>query len=258
MSNQTHHHWPIPRTIHLSVSPTDSSIPQGPEHVAIIMDGNGRWAKQRGLIRSMGHERGGHQVREILRAAFNLDVKQLTLYAFSSENWKRPKQEVTFLHNLLVRFLKSEVDQLNKDNVRFKTIGDLSKFPEKVQKAIFNAKDVLKNNSGIVLCLALNYGSRNEIVEAAKAIARQAVTQPEIVEYIDEKLFSDHLFTAQMPDVDLMIRTGGDQRISNFLLWQISYSELYFTPVLWPDFSPQYLQEAIAEFKLRHRRFGGL
>ena len=237
----------------------DSESPTpGPEHVAIIMDGNGRWAKQRGLIRSMGHERGGHQVREILRAAFHLGVKQLTLYAFSSENWKRPQQEVTFLHNLLVRFLNSEVEQLNKDNVHFETIGDLSKFPDKVQKAVAKSKEVLQHNTGIVLCLALNYGARNEIVEACKSIARKAVVQPDTIDQLDEKTFANHLFTANMPDVDLMIRTAGEQRISNFLLWQISYAEFYFSPVLWPDFTPQHLEEAINDFKLRHRRFGGL
>jgi undecaprenyl diphosphate synthase len=239
------------------VSPKESTS-KGPDHVAIIMDGNGRWAKQRGLIRSMGHEKGGHQVREILRAAHDLGVKQLTLYAFSSENWKRPKQEVTFLHNLLVRFLKSETEQLKKDNVKFKTIGDLSKFPDKVQNAIAHSKDVLNANDGIVLCLALNYGSRNEIVEAAKDFARKAAQDPKLIDQLDENGFSKHLFTAGMSEVDLMIRTGGDQRISNFLLWQISYAEFYFSPVLWPDFSPEHLKLAIDDFHQRHRRFGGL
>ena len=222
------------------------------------MDGNGRWAKQKGLIRSMGHERGGHQVRDILRAAFHLDVKQLTLYAFSSENWKRPKQEISFLHNLLVKFLKSDTDQLNKDNVHFKTIGDLSKFPDKVQKAIAHSKEVLKDNDGITLCLALNYGSRQEIVNAAKQFASDCVQDPSLLEKLDEQGFSQYLETKENSEVDLLIRTAGDQRISNYLLWQISYAELYFVEEFWPDFTPDALKMAIENFKARHRRFGGL
>jgi undecaprenyl diphosphate synthase len=231
---------------------------QGPKHVAIIMDGNGRWAKKRGLIRSMGHERGGNQVRDILRAAFHLDIKQLTLYAFSSENWKRPKQEISFLHNLLVKFLKSETEQLNKDNVHFKTIGDLSKFPDKVQKAIANSKEVLQNNDGITLCLALNYGSRQEIVEAAKTFAKDCIQNPDKLEQIDESQFSQYLETGENSEVDLLIRTAGEQRISNYLLWQISYAELYFVDEYWPDFTPEALKKAVDIFNGRSRRFGGL
>jgi undecaprenyl diphosphate synthase len=222
------------------------------------MDGNGRWAKQKGLIRSMGHERGGHQVRDILRAAFHLDVKQLTLYAFSSENWKRPKAEIAFLHNLLVKFLKSDTEQLNKDNVHFKTIGDLSKFPDKVQKAIAHSKEVLKDNDGITLCLALNYGSRQEIVNAAKQFAQDCSQDPSLIEKLDEKSFTQYLETKENSEVDLLIRTAGDHRISNYLLWQISYAELYFVQEFWPDFTPDALKEAIENFKARHRRFGGL
>lgn len=222
------------------------------------MDGNGRWAKKRGLIRSMGHERGGNQVRDILRAAFHLDIKQLTLYAFSSENWKRPKQEISFLHNLLVKFLKSETEQLNKDNVHFKTIGDLSKFPDKVQKAIANSKEVLQNNDGITLCLALNYGSRQEIVEAAKTFAKDCIQNPDKLEQIDESQFSQYLETGENSEVDLLIRTAGEQRISNYLLWQISYAELYFVDEYWPDFTPEALKKAVDIFNGRSRRFGGL
>lgn len=231
---------------------------KAPEHVAIIMDGNGRWAKKRGLIRSAGHERGGNQVRTILREAYNLGVKQLTLYAFSSENWKRPKAEVSFLFNLLVKFLKSETEQLNKDNVFFSTIGDLSQFPDKVQNAIQNSKETLKNNDGITLCLALNYGSRPEMLRACKSIAKECVENPDLIDSIDEQLFSDHLYTAGMKDVDLLIRTAGEQRISNYLLWQISYAELYFTDVFWPDFTPEELKKALDTFMGRERRFGGL
>lgn len=232
--------------------------PTAPKHVAIIMDGNGRWAKERGLIRSMGHEKGGNQVRDILRAAFDLGIGQLTLYAFSSENWKRPKQEVMFLHNLLVKFLKSETEQLNKDNVHFKTIGDLSKFPDRVQKAIENSKRTLENNDGITLCLALNYGSRQEIVNAAIGIAKQYQDNPKGVESLDENGFAQHLETAGMDDVDLLIRTAGEQRLSNFLLWQVSYAEFYFTDVYWPDFTPDHLKQALVNYQDRERRFGGL
>lgn len=232
--------------------------PEGPEHVAIIMDGNGRWAKKRGLIRSMGHERGGNQVREILRAAFHLGVKQLTLYAFSTENWKRPKQEISFLHNLLVKFLKSETEQLNEDNVHFKTIGQLEAFPKKVTDAIANSKAVLADNHGITLCLALNYGSRNEIVRATQALGERIAKGELKPEEISEDLLEQELDTVGCPDVDLLIRTAGEQRISNYLLWQISYAELYFTPVFWPDFSKEELEKAIGEYKNRERRFGGL
>lgn len=231
---------------------------QGPRHVAIIMDGNGRWAKKQGLLRSAGHESGGNQVRTILRSAFDCGIKQLTLYAFSSENWKRPKAEIMFLHNLLVKFLKSETEQLNKDNVYFTTIGDLSKFPKRVTNQIAKSKEALKENDGITLCLALNYGSRPEITEACRKIARQCVEDPSYVEKIDEKTIDDNLDTAGMPELDLLIRTAGEQRISNFLLWQLSYAELYFTHCFWPDFTPEELNKAIEDYKLRDRRFGAL
>lgn len=235
-----------------------SEIEGGPKHVAIIMDGNGRWAKERGLIRSIGHERGGNQVRDILRAAHHLGIKQLTLYAFSSENWKRPAAEVKFLHELLVKFLRSETEQLNQDNVHFKTIGDLTRFPQKVQKEIQKSKDALANNDGIVLCLALNYGSRAEIVNAARKLMEESKQNPELPHQLTEEMFSDYLETADMPEVDLLIRTAGEQRVSNYLLWQISYSEFYFTDVYWPDFSPDHLKAALEEYCRRHRRFGGL
>jgi undecaprenyl diphosphate synthase len=235
-----------------------SEIEGGPDHVAIIMDGNGRWAKERGFIRSIGHERGGNQVRDILRAAHHLGIKQLTLYAFSSENWKRPAAEVKFLHELLVKFLKSETEQLNQDNVHFKTIGELSRFPQKVQREIQKSKDALANNDGIVLCLALNYGSRAEIVNAAQKLMEESKRNPDLPNQVTEEMFSSYLETADMPEVDLLIRTAGEQRISNFLLWQVSYSEFYFTDAYWPDFSPDHLKAALEEYCRRHRRFGGL
>ena len=222
------------------------------------MDGNGRWARERGLIRSMGHERGGQQVKEILREAFNLGVKQLTLYAFSSENWKRPKKEVNFLHNLLVKFLRNETGPLNDDNVYFRTLGDLDAFPQKVQKEIENSKEVLKDNDGITLCLALNYGSRAEIVNAAKNYGRDLNEGNIKEDELSEDRFADYLETSEMKEVDFLIRTAGEQRISNYLLWQISYAELYFTDVYWPDFSPKDFGEAIDTYRKRHRRFGGL
>ncbi len=222
------------------------------------MDGNGRWAKSKGLIRSAGHERGGHQVREILRAAHDLGVRQLTLYAFSTENWKRPKAEVQFLMNLLTRFLRSERDQLNKDNVHFKTIGELQAFPKRVLNEIDLSKELLKNNTGIVLCLALNYGSRNEIVRATSAMAKDILAKPELADRIDEELLDSYMDTAGMPELDLLIRTAGEQRLSNFLLWQMHYAEMLFTPKYWPDFSPEDLREAVETFGSRERRFGGL
>jgi undecaprenyl diphosphate synthase len=231
---------------------------QGPRHVAIIMDGNGRWAKKQGLIRSAGHERGGNQVRTILKSAFDLGIKQLTLYAFSTENWKRPKSEVMFLHSLLIKFLKSETEQLNKDNVYFSTIGDISRFPKRVINQINKSKEALKNNDGITLCLALNYGSRDEITEACKDIAAKCVENPSLVDEISEKTIEESLFTDGMPELDLLIRTAGEQRISNFLLWQLSYAELYFTDVFWPEFTTDELAKAIDEFKKRNRRYGGL
>lgn len=237
---------------------SDERLLEGPKHVAIIMDGNGRWAKKHGLVRTMGHERGGNQVRDILRAAFHLGIKQLTLYAFSTENWKRPKHEVSFLHNLLVRFLKSEVEQLNKDNVHFKTIGNLEQFPDHVKKQIQISKDTLNDNTGIVLCLALNYGSRTEILEACKNFALDSQGKKECIERLDEATFESYLTTKGMPELDLLIRTSGEYRISNFLLWQLSYSELYFSEEYWPDFSPDHLAEACESFKQRKRRFGGL
>ncbi|MBF0198311.1 MAG: isoprenyl transferase [Planctomycetes bacterium] len=230
----------------------------GPKHVAIIMDGNGRWAKKKGLVRSMGHERGGNQVREILRAAFDLHMDQLTLYAFSTENWKRPKAEVSFLQNLLVKFLKSETKQLNEDNVRLKVIGDTTAFNKKVQKQLEDSKEALQDNDGIVLCLALNYGSRHEILRACKNFALQAQENPGHIEELNEEIFSDYLYTKGMPEVDLLIRTAGEQRLSNYLLWQLSYAELYFVDVFWPDFTPDHLQEAAENFINRDRRFGGL
>ena len=222
------------------------------------MDGNGRWARAQGLRRNLGHERGGHQVRDILRAAFHLGIRQLTLYAFSTENWKRPKPEVAFLMNLLVRFLRSETEPLNKDNVRFLTLGDLARFPQRVQDEIARSKEVLRHNTGIVLCLALNYGARREIVEAAKSFTRRCLQDPERVDRLDEEGFNEYLETAGMPELDMLIRTAGEYRVSNFLLWQLSYAELYFESVFWPDFTPEHLRAAVENFRERDRRYGGL
>ena len=222
------------------------------------MDGNGRWAKKRGLRRNFGHERGGEQVREILRAAHDLGIEQLTLYAFSTENWRRPKPEIMFLHSLLIRFLRSEREQLDKDNVVFKTIGELDRFPKRVRDEIEQSRETLKNNNGTVLCLALNYGSRQEILRAAHKYALHLSETSKLNGPFDEKLFESYLETAGMPELDLLIRTAGEKRISNFLLWQLSYAELYFVDVFWPDFTPVHLAEAVADFKKRERRFGAL
>ncbi|RMG87331.1 MAG: isoprenyl transferase [Bacteroidetes bacterium] len=227
-----------------------------PRHIAIIMDGNGRWAKQQGMPRVMGHRNGVKSVREVTEAAAELGVSYLTLYAFSTENWNRPKGEVNALMSLLVETINAEVKTLNKNNIRLETIGDIARLPEKSYQALLQAKEDTKNNSRMTLVLALNYSAKWEIVEAARKIARQVANQTLTPEDIDENIFAGALDTKDMPDPELLIRTSGENRISNFLLWQIAYAELYFTPVLWPDFRKKDLYEAILDFQRRERRFG--
>lgn len=227
-----------------------------PKHIAIIMDGNGRWAKQQGMPRVMGHRNGVKSVREVAEAAAELGVSYLTLYAFSTENWNRPKGEVNALMSLLVETINAEVKTLNKNNIRLETIGDIARLPEKSYQALLQAKEDTKNNSRMTLVLALNYSAKWEIVEAARKIARQVANQTLTPEDIDENIFAGALDTKDMPDPELLIRTSGENRISNFLLWQIAYAELYFTPVLWPDFRKKDLYEAILDFQQRERRFG--
>ncbi len=229
-----------------------------PTHVAIIMDGNGRWAKQRHLPRVEGHRHGVESVRAVVRAAGEVGVKYLTLYAFSVENWNRPKDEVDTLMKYLARFLKSEVSELNRNNVRLEVIGQIYRLPEFVQQQLKKTQTALAKNNGLTLILALSYGGRTEIVEAVRDIAakvRQGRIEPA---EINEKVISEHLYTRHYPDPDLLIRTSGEMRVSNFLLWQISYSELVVTPTLWPDFRKAQFLEAIEEYARRHRRFGGV
>ncbi|MGR3177881.1 MAG: isoprenyl transferase [Candidatus Anammoxibacter sp.] len=229
-----------------------------PNHIAIIMDGNGRWAKKKGLLRINGHKAGIESVREITRECARKCVGQLTLYAFSAENWKRPKTEINFLMRMLKRFLVEERPEIAENNIRLTAIGKTNELPKYVQDALAVSIEESKNNTGMNLCLALNYGGRREIVDAAREIAT-AVRDGEIEpDAIDEELFKSHLYTREMEDPDLLIRTGGDMRISNFLLWEISYAELYVTPVCWPDFRKADLENALDDFAKRERRFGGL
>lgn len=227
-----------------------------PKHLAIIMDGNGRWAKKQGLLRAYGHEKGVQTVRQVVEYCVEHRIPYLTLFAFSTENWKRPALEVKALMELLVKFLKKEVDNLHKNNVRLKTIGNLDRFPPKPRKALLASIDKLKNNTGLTLTLALNYGAREEILTAIKEIAAKVKEGTLIANTITETTLQKHLYTYDLPDVDLLIRTSGEERISNFLLWQIAYAELYFTEVLWPDFTKKHLEEALSNYQNRERRFG--
>lgn len=227
-----------------------------PKHVAIIMDGNGRWAKQKGMLRAFGHENGTKSVRQTVEACAELGIKHLTLYAFSTENWNRPKLEVDTLMKLLVSSLKKEIKTLLDNNIKLKAIGNLKSLPKKVYKELHEVMDLTKDNTHMDLTLALSYGSREELLNAVKEISAKVKNNIISTENIDESVFNAHLYTQTLPDVDLLIRTSGEQRISNFLLWQIAYAELYFTPVLWPDFTKQHLCEAIIEYQKRERRFG--
>ena len=227
-----------------------------PSHIAIIMDGNGRWAKEKGFRRVFGHENGTKSVRTTVESCAELGVKHLTLYAFSTENWKRPKLEVKTLMQLLISSLKKEIGTLQKNNIRLNAIGDLKTLPEKVYKELLHVIDETKENSRMVLTLALSYGSRDELVNAMKLISDKVKNNIISVENIDETLINQHLYTQNLPDVDLLIRTSGEKRISNFLLWQIAYAELYFTDVYWPDFTNEHLYEAIVNYQKRERRFG--
>ncbi|HEY3861563.1 MAG TPA: isoprenyl transferase [Verrucomicrobiae bacterium] len=227
-----------------------------PTHVAIIMDGNGRWAKQRRLPRVEGHRNGVESVRAVVRAAGEIGVKYLTLYAFSVENWNRPKDEVDTLMKYLARFLKGEIGELNRNNVRLEAIGQIYRLPEFVQEQLAKTKTALSRNNGLTLILALSYGGRTELVEAARSLARQAKEGKLEPAEINEQVISQHLYTSHYPDPDLLIRTSGEMRISNFLLWQISYAELVVTQTLWPDFRKPQFFEALEEYTRRHRRFG--
>jgi undecaprenyl diphosphate synthase len=227
-----------------------------PQHIAIIMDGNGRWATNKGFSRDKGHTEGRESAKEMVRTCAKIGVKNLTLFAFSSENWKRPKLEIELLMGLLHNSLITELKELQKNNIRLKTIGDTSKLPILVRKFLEKVCDQTKNNDLMTLTLALSYGSRDEIINSVKEIADKVKNNIISVEKIDESLINQHLYTRNLPDVDLMIRTSGEKRISNFLLWQSAYAELYFSDKLWPDFKSEHLLNAIEDYKNRERRFG--
>ncbi len=227
-----------------------------PKHVAIIMDGNGRWAGRRNLPRTAGHEAGVDAVRKVVRAAAEIGIKYLTLYTFSVENWSRPREEVTALMRLLSRTTRGEIDELNRNNVRLITTGRIGELSISRRKALTIAMQKTRENTGLVLNLALNYGGRSEIIDAVKAIATAVSSKQIKPREIDETLFSNYLYTAGLPDPDLLIRTSGEMRISNFLIWQTSYTELYVTNVLWPDFGRKELFRAVIDYQKRERRFG--
>ncbi len=227
-----------------------------PNHVAIIMDGNGRWAKQKGLVRVIGHENGTKAVREAVEASAELGIKNLTLYAFSTENWKRPKLEVQTLMKLLVRSLKKEIKTLQDNNIKLSAIGCLKDLPNKAYQELQDVIEKTKDNTNMTLTLALSYGSREEIVKVIKELSLKVKNNIISPESIDESIINKHLYTQNLPDVDLLIRTSGEQRISNFLLWQIAYAELYFTDILWPDFKKENLYKALITYQNRERRFG--
>jgi undecaprenyl diphosphate synthase len=227
-----------------------------PKHLAIIMDGNGRWAKQKGFLRAFGHENGTKSVRLTVETCAKLGIANLTLYAFSTENWNRPKLEVDTLMKLLISSLKKELKTLQDNNISLNTIGNIELLPQSAQKELLDVIEKTKGNSRMVLTLALSYGSREEIINAVKKISDKVKNNIISIDAIDESIINQHLYTQNLPDVDLLIRTSGEHRISNFLLWQIAYAELYFTEVLWPDFKEEDLYEAIISYQKRERRFG--
>lgn len=227
-----------------------------PKHIAIIMDGNGRWAKKQGLMRIAGHERGTSSVRDAVECCAEIGIKHLTLFAFSTENWKRPKYEVQTLMKLLVSSLKKELKTLMDNRIRLNSVGNIENLPSKAQKELLEVIEKTKNNNHMTLSLALSYGSREEIRNMVKVISKKVYDNELKPDDITDGLINDHLYTFDLPDVDLLIRTSGEQRISNFLLWQIAYAELYFCEVLWPDFKKEHLIEAITNYQKRERRFG--
>jgi undecaprenyl diphosphate synthase len=227
-----------------------------PKHLAIIMDGNGRWAKQQGFMRAFGHENGTKSVRLTVECCAKLGIKNLTLYAFSTENWNRPKIEVDTLMKLLISSLKNELSTLSQNNIKLQSIGNLDLLPQSAQTELKSVMEQTKNNTRMTLTLALSYGAREELLQAIKTISSKVKNNIISTDAIDESIINEHLYTHNLPDVDLLIRTSGEHRISNFLLWQIAYAELYFTDVLWPDFKEEDLYEAILSYQKRERRFG--
>jgi undecaprenyl diphosphate synthase len=227
-----------------------------PKHIAIIMDGNGRWASKRALPRVFGHKAGMEALREVVKACSDIGIKILTVYAFSTENWNRPTDEVSYLMNLLIEYMRKEINELNKNKVKIKILGDISGLPKVTREEVENAARLTENNEGIQFNIALNYGSRAEIISACKRIAEDFKEGKISSEEITEDLVSEHLFTKGDIDPDLIIRTSGEKRLSNFLLWQSAYSELVFVEEMWPDFNRKHLEKAILEYQNRDRRFG--
>ena len=229
-----------------------------PNHIAIIMDGNGRWARRRGFMRVRGHEEGVNSVREITTECARKHIGQLTLYAFSNENWKRSKTEVNFLMRMLKKFLIAERKTIRDNDIKLRTIGRTEALPDNVKKELSTSMAESKNNKGMILCLALNYGGRTEIIDATKKLAADVKKGKRKLKDINDDVFKEYMYTAGMTDPDLLIRTGGEKRISNFLLWEVSYAELWFTSVYWPEFKKKHLEEALIDYAKRERRFGGL
>jgi undecaprenyl diphosphate synthase len=238
--------------------PANADPTPGPNHVAIIMDGNGRWAKARGLPRVAGHRRGADAVRRVVRGAGELGIPILTLFAFSTENWTRPADEVSDLMGLLRHYLRNELDELHKNGARLRVIGNREGLAPDIVRDISDAENMTRSNSRIDVNICINYGARAEILQATRSLARQVAAGELSADRIDEDLFEGELLTAGVPDPDLLIRTSGEQRISNFMLWQCAYAELVFVDTLWPDFGKEHLEQAIAEFRRRERRYGGV
>lgn len=239
-------------------SDIENTLVKIPDHLAIIMDGNGRWAKKRGMPRGMGHRAGVETLRDTVTACGEIGIKVLTVYAFSTENWQRPSDEVNLLMDLLVEYLSREMAELNRKNVQVRTIGLISDLPHSAKAELEKAVEVTRNNTGIIFNLALNYGGRDEIIRAAKAVVIELTTGKLRLEDLGEDEFAGYLYTAGLPDPDLIIRTSGEMRLSNYLLWQAAYSEFYITDVLWPDFDRTELIKALMEYQKRNRRYGGL
>ena len=229
-----------------------------PQHVAVIMDGNGRWARERGKPRIFGHRAGAESVRAIVDTCARLEMKAVTLYAFSTENWSRPKAEISGLMSMLKRYIRSDLKDVHKNNIRFRTMGDIYRLPDDVQKEIERARAMTSENTGTVMNVALNYGGRAEIVRAARLAYQDVERRDDVIDHLTEADIERNLYTAGLPEVDLLIRTSGEFRISNFLLWQLAYSEIYVTPVLFPDFRRKQIFEALIEYQKRERRFGGV
>ena len=242
----------------IEVDTTGLDMNNIPQHIAIIMDGNGRWAKAQGKVRTFGHQAGAETLKTIVRAADKLGVKVISAYAFSTENWKRPVTEVNFILELLSRYLTNEIEEFNENNVQVRFIGSRDGLPEIVKEKMDHAIEETRNNTGIILNLAINYGGQAEILHAVKTIAAEAAAGTLAVEDINNQVVEEHLYTSGLPAPDLLIRPGGDLRISNFLLWQIAYAEIWTTKTFWPDFTPEHLVDAILAFQGRERRFGGL